>query len=626
MTASSETIIRYTQGKNRKHRGSTAIKEFKRGSLLTVHSIFVLNHLNHLKRDLIHVRQGIMAREDCKECCSKPRVLEEKMLSKNVVIPIDQWLNSPHNTLMPTEGMPDRQAYSTMEQIPNHKQGFATAQESCESSALDVELMSVGVNNDLSNQEKTVKLCHRADLLHDDEACHLTDGEYRRNPKRKKRHSRIRKVRRQKYWMFHHAVNSHDSCCWGILTHRWMGKRDEQFQRNTERSLPFSADTTSHESTTRSTSFPITDTKDQGRNLPNNIRNQERRLSADEPWPFLMRFPVSCFSICMGFGIQTVLWKTLSTIKWLPFMHIPKYVNLILWCLGSFLTLILFITYISKCILYPRLIRWEFTHPIRSNFFFAPWIACMWLTVGTPDAIATTINPIFWLLLMAPIMLLNVRIYGQWLSEGRRLSESANPGTHLSLVGNFVGALLAATTGWKEIARFFWVIGLVHYLVLIVTLYQRSPTAPVLPKNLRPYFFLFVSAPSSASASWCALSGRFDMVSRSCLFLAFYLYMLLIVKINFFRGFKFSVAWWAYAFPLTSFANASLHYSVEVGNPGLQGFAVIFSFVACVTVFMLCLLTVLHIFWGTMFPNDLMIIPNEKDGRSEKEQLAWTQG
>ncbi|KAH7416038.1 hypothetical protein KP509_14G072400 [Ceratopteris richardii] len=302
-----------------------------------------------------------MAREDCKECCSEPRVPEEKMLLKNVIVPIDQWLNSPQNTLMSTEGVPDRQGHSTMEQRPNHKQGFAISQESCESSAIDVELMSIGVNNVLSNQEKTVKLCLRADSLHDDEACQSTEEEYHRNSKRKKKHSRIRKIRRHKYWMFNHDVNSHDPCCWGILTHHWMGKRGDEFQRNTEKPLPFSADTASHESTTRSTSFPITDNKGQGRNLPNNTRNQERPLSADEQWPFLMRFPVSCFSICMGFGIQTVLWKTLSTIKWLPFMHIPK-------------------------------------------------------------------------------------IYGQWLSEGRRLSESANPASHLSLVGNFVGALLAATT------------------------------------------------------------------------------------------------------------------------------------------------------------------------------------
>ncbi|KAH7416046.1 hypothetical protein KP509_14G072600 [Ceratopteris richardii] len=583
-----------------------------------------MTSLSHLKRDLTHVKQGIMAREDCKECFSKPGVLEEKMLMRHVVIPIDQWLNSPHNSLMSTEGVPAHKSYSTSEQLPNHKQGSSTSHESCESSVIDVELKSTGVNNDLSNQEKTVKLCDRGDLLHEQKACHSTEEEHRHNAKRKQKHCRIRKIRRKNYWMFHHALSSHDPCCWGILTRHWTGKTDEQFQKNTERPPSFSVDSTSHESTSTATSFPITDNKGHGRNLPNITKNQERILSADEPWPLLMRFPVSCFSISMGFGIQTVLWKTLSTIKWLPFLHIPKYVNLILWCLGSLITFIMFITYIWKCILYPGLIRWEFSHPIRSNFFFAPWIACMWLTVGTPHAIATNINPIFWLLLMAPIILLNIRIYGQWLSEGRRLSESANPSTHLSLVGNFVGALLAATTGWKEIARFFWIIGLVHYLVLIITLYQRSRTAPVLPKGLRPYFFLFISAPSSASASWCAISGRFDMVSRSCLFLAFYLYMLLVVKINFFRGFKFSVAWWAYVFPLTSFANASLHYSLQVGNPAIQGFAVIFSFVACVTVFMLCLSTMFHIFWGTMFPNDVMIIPIEKDGRSDKELLAWT--
>jgi tellurite resistance protein TehA-like permease len=140
---------------------------------------------------------------------------------------------------------------------------------------------------------------------------------------------------------------------------------------------------------------------------------------------------------------------------------------------------------------------------------------------------------------MAPLFILELKIYGQWLSGGdRRLSKVANPSTHLSVVGNFVGALVGAKVGWTEAAIFFWAVGLAHYIVLFVTLYQRLPSNLVLPKDLHPVFFLFVAAPSAASVAWMKITGSFDLVSRLVFFIALFLYSSLVVRINFFRGIR----------------------------------------------------------------------------------------
>ncbi|KAM0938417.1 putative S-type anion channel [Dioscorea sansibarensis] len=46
---------------------------------------------------------------------------------------------------------------------------------------------------------------------------------------------------------------------------------------------------------------------------------------------------------------------------------------------------------------------------------------------------------------MAPILCIELKIYGQLMSGGQRqLSKVANPSNNLSIVGNFVGALLGA--------------------------------------------------------------------------------------------------------------------------------------------------------------------------------------
>lgn len=268
---------------------------------------------------------------------------------------------------------------------------------------------------------------------------------------------------------------------------------------------------------------------------------EELMLPKDELWPFLLRFPIGCFGVCFGLGSQSILWKQLALSHELKFLHIPLEVNFFLWCLALVALLLIFTMYSLKILFYFEAVRREFFHPVRVNFFFAPWTAAMFLALGIPPRIAASIHPAVWCVFMAPIFLLELKIYGQWLSGGkRRLSKVANPSTHVSVICNFVGALLGAIVGWNEAAIFFWAVGLAHYLVLFVTLYQRLPTNESLPKDMHPVFFLFVAAPSTASVAWMHIVGTFDLVSRVSFFVALFLYSLLVVRINFFRGIRYT--------------------------------------------------------------------------------------
>ncbi|KAL8210886.1 hypothetical protein R6Q57_005323 [Mikania cordata] len=260
-------------------------------------------------------------------------------------------------------------------------------------------------------------------------------------------------------------------------------------------------------------------------------------------------------------------------------------------------------------------VRREYYHPIRVNFFFAPWIALLFLTIGVPKDVTTNLPHTLWYVLMTPIFCLELKIYGQWMSGGqRRLSKVANPSNHFAVVGNFVGALLGASMGLKEGPIFFFAVGLAHYTVLFVTLYQRLPTNETLPKDLHPVFFLFVTTPSVASMAWAKINGSFDYGPRIAYFIALFLYILLAVRVNFFRGFKFSLAWWAYTFPMTGAAIATIRYSSEVPNIVTKVLSVTLAIVATVTVTGLLIITIVHAFvLRDLFPNDIGIaISNQK--------------
>ncbi|CAO2199661.1 unnamed protein product [Urochloa humidicola] len=342
--------------------------------------------------------------------------------------------------------------------------------------------------------------------------------------------------------------------------------------------------------------------------------SEELILPSDKTWPFLLRFPVSAFGMCMGMSSQAILWKRIAISASTRFLHITVKINLVLWCVSVALMAAVWALYACKVVFYFEAVRREYYHPIRVNFFFAPWIACLFLAIGVPDAVAATLPHWLWYVLMAPIVCLELKIYGQWISGGqRRLSRVANPSNHLSIVGNFVGALLGGIMGLKEGPMFFFAVGLAHYVVLFVTLYQRLPTSETLPRDLHPVFFLFVAAPSVACLAWARITGEFGYGSRLAYFIAMFLYASLAVRINLFRGFSFSLAWWAYTFPMTSAAIASIRYASEVKNAFTQCMCIGLTAAATLTVTALFLTTVLHaVVHRDLFPNDISIAITER--------------
>ncbi|XP_050228800.1 guard cell S-type anion channel SLAC1 [Mercurialis annua] len=347
-------------------------------------------------------------------------------------------------------------------------------------------------------------------------------------------------------------------------------------------------------------------------------------LPKDEIWPFLLRFPIGCYGICLGLSSQAVLWKALATSHATKFLHIPPFINLGLWLLSVVVLLSVSITYILKCIFYFEAVKREYFHPVRVNFFFAPWVVCMFLSISVPTVLSPkTLHPVIWCLFMTPYFLLELKIYGQWLSGGkRRLCKVANPSSHLSVVGNFVGAILAAKVGWKEVGKFLWAIGFAHYLVVFVTLYQRLPTSEALPKELHPVYSMFIAAPSAASIAWETIYDEFDGLSRNCFFIALFLYISLVVRINFFTGFRFSVAWWSYTFPMTTISVATIKYAEQVPGVPSKVLALVLSFTSSAMVCVLFVSTLLHGFvWQTLFPNDLAIAITAKKLVREKKPL-----
>lgn len=252
----------------------------------------------------------------------------------------------------------------------------------------------------------------------------------------------------------------------------------------------------------------------------------------------LTRIHAGYFRISLSLCCETLLWKTLldPTNDQTKFLHhVPRMIYrpilIFLWSFALLILVLLSLLYLLKCIFRFNLVKREFLHHVGVNYLFAPWISWLILLESYPFMVVPKHigYKALWWVFAVPVVVLDVKIYGQWFTKGKRfLTAVANPTSHLSVIGNLVGARAAAKMGWQEVSVFLFSLGLVHYLVLFVTLYQRLSGSNRLPAMLRPVFFLFSAAPSMASLAWAAITGTFDTASKMFFFLSLFLFTSLV--------------------------------------------------------------------------------------------------
>nr|CAD1842568.1 unnamed protein product [Ananas comosus var. bracteatus] len=320
----------------------------------------------------------------------------------------------------------------------------------------------------------------------------------------------------------------------------------------------------------------------------------------------LTRFHAGYFRISLALCGQALLWKTLSepttdARALRPVVRaVPSFAFALLWSL-SFLTLAtLCVLYAFRCALRFRCVRAELAHHVGMNYLFAPWISWLLLLQSAPRSFPRPSDGCYhflWLAFSLPILALDVKIYGQWFTQGKKfLSMVANPTSQITVIANLVGARAAAQMGWRETAVCMFAVGMAHYLVLFVTLYQRFLGSNSLPAMLRPVFFLFFAAPSMASLAWDAISSTFDTSCKMFFFLSLFLFASVVSRPALFKRSmrRFSVAWWAYSFPLTALALAATEYAQEVKGEVANALMLVLSILSVVVTLALMVFTAIR--------------------------------
>ncbi|XP_010430269.1 PREDICTED: S-type anion channel SLAH1-like [Camelina sativa] len=332
--------------------------------------------------------------------------------------------------------------------------------------------------------------------------------------------------------------------------------------------------------------------------------NKERKNDIADAKPIVLMsilrgLHAGYFRISLSLCSQALLWKIMIApdSPSMSHMHskLPPMAFHLLWYLALVTQVSLCFLYALKCIFLPDMVKAEFLHYIGVNYLYAPSISCLLLLQSAPmmEPNSVLYQILFWVFAV-PVLTLDTKLYGQWFTtEKRFLSMLANPASQVSVIANLVAARGAAEMGWKECALCMFSLGMVHYLVIFVTLYQRLPGGNNFPTKLRPIFFLFFAAPAMASLAWNSISGTFDAVAKMLFFLSLFIFMSLVCRPNLFKKSmkKFNVAWWAYSFPVTFLALDTVQYAQEVKDSIGSGLMLIFSSISVLIFLCMMVLT-----------------------------------
>lgn len=346
----------------------------------------------------------------------------------------------------------------------------------------------------------------------------------------------------------------------------------------------------------------------------NNDANKHTKVNIYEYFvnTILVKFHAGYFRVSFSLCAQALLWKNLIEfiknnhhhhhLRNLAIFHVlPSIACTLTWSIALGMLISLSILYALRCIYHFGKVKGEFLHHVGVNYLFAPSMSCLLLLQTSPFNLPMRDNiymRLLWWVFVLPIIILDIKIYGQWFTKGKRLlSRVANPTCQLSIIANLVAAKAAVDMGWLEIALCLFSLAMAHYLVLFITLYQRLPGSNGVSMMLRPVFFLFIATPSMASLAWGSINGKFDEGSKMLFFLSLFLFMSLVSRPTLFHKSmrKFNIAWWAYSFPMTLLALASLEYAQQVKNGVAHTLALVLSSLSILVTLALMVLTTFNI-------------------------------
>lgn len=303
----------------------------------------------------------------------------------------------------------------------------------------------------------------------------------------------------------------------------------------------------------------------------------------------LKHFPISFFTTVMGLSGLTIAWEKAEHIFAFSF-SISGYLLI----LTSIVFIFLVFFYAAKIVRFPGDVAAELHHPVKISFFPATSISLILLGVCTLH-ISPLLSKTLWGAGALLQFLFTFYVLGAWITKQHFKIEHVNPAWFIPVVGNILVPIAGVPHGYIELSWFFFSIGLILWVILLVIVFNRIIFYHPMPDKLLPTLFILIPPPALGFLSYLNLVGHTDGFARILYYTGLFFTLMLASQVQRFAKLNFSLSWWAYSFPMAAITIATLVMYSVLGGPWFQGLAIILLTVLSLILFMLVSRTLLSI-------------------------------
>jgi tellurite resistance protein len=274
----------------------------------------------------------------------------------------------------------------------------------------------------------------------------------------------------------------------------------------------------------------------------------------------LQFMPVTFFAMVMGLTGLTIAWEKASEIY-----HWNAAVYATLLVQSVFVFVLLSALYLYKSIHYRAEVRSEWSNPIKINFVPAISISLLLFSVAFLP-VSTDTSLVLWVAGTTLHLLITLHVVNAWLHHEHFEIRHLNPAWFIPAVGNVIVPLAGVPLGYAQMSWFFFSIGMVFWLILMVIVFNRVIFHQPLPEKLLPTLFILIAPPAVGFLAYAKLTGGLDAFGQVLFNFALFLTLLLFSQLPRFARLPFFMSWWAYSFPLAAMSIASMVMSELSGN------------------------------------------------------------
>ncbi len=270
-------------------------------------------------------------------------------------------------------------------------------------------------------------------------------------------------------------------------------------------------------------------------------------------------FPIMMYAVVMGMSGLTIMYQKAA--HWLDFPHIIG--NSLMYITTAIFFTISFV-YIIKYFKYSEVIKKEFSHPIRVNFFAAISISMLMLAIIYKEHYPT-ISASFWYPGAILHFYLTMHTIKFWINHNQELAHS-NPAWFIPIVGNVLVPVAGVGFVNHGLLMYFFSVGIFFWLILFAILLNRIIFHHQLAVKFMPTLFILIAPPAVGFIAYFKMSGEIDMFSMVLFNLALFFTLLVAFMYKNFLKIKFFISWWAFVFPLAAMGIASMLMYHKTGD------------------------------------------------------------